>query len=436
MKLEGTTRDVATSIWDERYDKGETACGKEADGTDPIDYTQHDFLYRYLVCKPLTGIPTSESYDFLMRSIFNLVTPKLVLAVGSGLGFAEQRLVSEGIVERIEAYELSSVAVASANERLVAAGLADRMVMHAGNVIDAGLEENSFDAVFVNAALHHFFNVEEMMDLFYKVLKPGGILVYNEYVGPDHHMYHDKVMATLDKINDCLDEKFRYDVLRNEIRSLVPRATLEWMLEMDPSEGVHASKILPLTYQKFDVVQRFDFGGTLMRPFWVGILNNFDFTDYKDQTIARLIGLIEELLIDSGEIPNYHTIVAARKGQRDLSKKLIDNEILSYKTHDYETEKLVSSIVDAQSVATCVNHTDENWVGGVIRGGSLRLLLADSRQALDLLKRGKRIVLSQSKTCMIDAIEHVGNNIIVSCRDATFDRSEIQAPARFWVSEF
>lgn len=427
--------DTATSIWNRRYDDGDAACAREPDGTDVIDYTQHDFLNRHLVSKPLTGIPTRESFDFLMGSLFGLVQAKRVLAIGSGLGFAEQALITSGVVDNIDAYELSETAVASARQRLVEAGLDQRLVMHAGDVLKAGLEEGTYDAVFVSAAIHHFFNIEEMMDFIHMVLKPGGVLIYNEYVGPDHHIYHDKVMSYADKINACLDSKFRFDALRNEIRQAVPRATLDWMLEMDPSEGVHSSMILPLTYQKFEVIQRFDFGGTLMRPFWVGILPNFDFSDYKDQTIARLIGLIEELLLDSGLIPTYHTIIAARKTSDGATKPLIDNEILSYKNHGIEVDKLSPTIFHAENVISCADFTDENWLHGVSRGGPLRLLVVESPGTLCALAKNDLIVLGPKKTAKINSIEVIRGKVILNCSAETFKRHEVAAPNMFWVTK-
>ncbi len=85
------------------------------------------------------------------------------------------------------------------------------------------------------------------------------------------------------------------------------------MMRHDPSEGVHASQIMPLTYRYFDVVDRRDYGGAVMRPFFTGILPNFDWEDPKDQTVARLIVLIEQLLTRHGIIPNYHSHVVARR---------------------------------------------------------------------------------------------------------------------------
>jgi hypothetical protein len=68
------------------------------------------------------------------------------------------------------------------------------------------------------------------------------------------------------------------------------------MLEMDESEGVHSSQILPLTYKYFDVIHRVDYGGTLLRPFFVGILNNFDYTDGTHQSILKSIALMRNLV--------------------------------------------------------------------------------------------------------------------------------------------
>jgi hypothetical protein len=85
------------------------------------------------------------------------------------------------------------------------------------------------------------------------------------------------------------------------------------MLNYDPSEGVHASRILPLTYQYFDVIQRKNYGGAIMRPFFTGILPNFDFDDPKDQTVSRLIIFLEQELTRHGILPHHNTNVVARR---------------------------------------------------------------------------------------------------------------------------
>ena len=135
--------------------------------------------------------------------------------------------------------------------------------------------------------------------------------MYDEYVGPDHHMYHPHVTKIVDEVDACLAPCYRHDHLAGRLREGLPPPSLEWMLQHDPSEGIHASRILPLTYQYFDVLERVDFGGTMVRPFFTGILRNFDWDDPKDRTVAALVVLTEQLLTRYGVVPHYQTAVVA-----------------------------------------------------------------------------------------------------------------------------
>ena len=308
----------AKSIWNQRYAEGDSVCTQNRIEGDPIDYTQHPFLWKHSVAKQLTG---SIEGDPQGKIASKFLTPpaKKILSIGAGMAFAEEQLVSNGFANKIIAYEQSSVAIDAARTRLQQAGLGEKIEMRCGDVMKDNLETGTFDVVFVQAAIHHFYQIDEMFELMHRVLRPGGLLIYDEYVGPDHHLYETEVMKIMDEINDCLAEEYRWDVMRKETRTAAPRATLEQMLHLDPSEGVHSSRILPLTYKWFDVVYRGDYGGSIMRPFWVGILPNFDFSsDPKDQTVARLVILMEQFLTRYGVIPHYHTKVVGRRRDTPL----------------------------------------------------------------------------------------------------------------------
>jgi SAM-dependent methyltransferase len=310
--------DTATSIWDQRYEEGQHVGSQPVVKGDPTDYTQHTFLYQRAVARPQTGSLDGFNLDAVGRR-FLTPPPARVLALGAGMAFTEEHLLRRNYAQRILAYELSGTAVEKARRRLADAGLSDRIELRSADVLEEGLPSGAFDAVFVQAAIHHFDRIEEMFALMHRVLRPGGLLVYDEYVGPDHHLYHAEVLAIMDEINACLAPQYRWDALAHQTRTIQPRPSLEWMLQQDPSEGVHASRILPLTYQWFDVVHRADYGGTIMRPFFTGILPNFDFEDPKDQTVASLIVLIEQLLTRHGVIPHYHTSVVARRREAPLA---------------------------------------------------------------------------------------------------------------------
>jgi SAM-dependent methyltransferase len=304
--------DDAKAKWNERYQVGELACTQEQVIGDPIDYTQHPFLWKHSVAERLTGSPDLNPAD-LIAARFLSPPAKRGLAIGSGMAFFEEWLVKAGHVETIDAFEYSEAAVAGAKRRLADLGLADKVRMFSGDVTKASIQPASYDLIVVQAAIHHFFEIDEMFQFMHSTLKPGGLLIYDEYVGPDHMQYEPKVIELLNLIDNCLAEKYRFDHQRGAIRTQPPYATMAQMLDMDPSEGVHASRILPLTYQYFDVLHRGDYGGTFMRPFFTGILPNFDFTTPADQTIAKLIILIEALMMEQSTVPSHHTRVVAKR---------------------------------------------------------------------------------------------------------------------------
>ena len=304
--------DGATDIWDSRYDKGGTAVTEIGNVGDPIDYTSHPFIWKESIAKTLTGDFDGDPNLELGQRIFK--TPaKNMLAIGSGLAGVEEWYVICGFVENCVAYEASQVAVDKANERIKNNNRADKIQVICGDVLDANIPDETYDVVFVQAAIHHFFEIEEMYKFMHRVLKPGGLLLFDEYVGPDHLLFDDFTLDLMDEIDGCLSEKYRFDSPHNEFRTGVRRPTLKQMLEMDPSEGVHSSDILPLTYQYFEIIERLDYGGTILRPFFTGILNNFNFEKSEDQTIIRLIVLLEKLLTRHSIIQHSNTRIVARK---------------------------------------------------------------------------------------------------------------------------
>jgi SAM-dependent methyltransferase len=312
------TQSDATSIWDSRYVEGEHVGTQAHVQDDPIDYTQHKFLYRHSIAKPTTGSLDGWPVDSFARK--HLVPPpKRVLAIGSGMAFIEEHLLAQGLAEHITAYEMSPSAVAAARARVADKPYASRLDIRSADVLTEDLADGSFDMVFVQAAIHHFFDIEPMFQLMHRVLRPDGLLWYDEYIGPDHHMYDRHVMDILNEIDDCLAPQYRWDVLAGRQRTQVPEPSLDFMMQHDPSEGVHASEILPLTYKYFDVIERQDYGGAVMRPFFTGILPNFNWDDPKDQTIARLIILYEQVLTRHGVIPSYHSMVLGRRREEPLA---------------------------------------------------------------------------------------------------------------------
>jgi ubiquinone/menaquinone biosynthesis C-methylase UbiE len=304
-------QDFANEVWNERYSKTDAAGQLEHADCDPLDYTRHPFIYGHAISEPLTG---KVDRFWLDEICDRYLTPAagVVLSLGCGTAIHEEHMLSRGFAERIIAYDMSSEAIAAARRRLDATQWGPSIDLRCGDPLADGLPTGGIDVILVEAAIHHFVEIERMFELMHRILKPGGLLIYDEYVGPDHHQHPPELIALLDRVNGCLAEPYRRDFESGAPREHVEATPLQWMLSYDPTEGVHASRILPLTYQYFDVIERRDYGGTILRPFFCRILRNWDFSDPKDQTVARLIILLEQELTRRGAIPTHQTLVVAR----------------------------------------------------------------------------------------------------------------------------
>lgn len=129
----------------------------------------------------------------------------------------------------------------------------------------------------------------------------------------DLQQYPPELEMLLGRINACLVPDLRRDFETTEVRESVEACPIEVQLQRDPTEGVHASDILPLTYRYFEVIvpprlRRYDRSAAFQpHPAQLAARER-----PKDQTIAQLIVLLEHELLRAGVIPTHNTIVVAR----------------------------------------------------------------------------------------------------------------------------
>ena len=68
--------------------------------------------------------------------------------------------------------------------------------------------------------------------------------------------------------------------------------------------------------ERFHVIQRRDFGGTILHILLQDIVGNFDAGDEEGATILRLLLYVEKLLIRERVIPSDFTLIVAAKHKR------------------------------------------------------------------------------------------------------------------------
>jgi len=85
------------------------------------------------------------------------------------------------------------------------------------------------------------------------------------------------------------------------------------MIHSDPSEAIESSKILPLLYETFNVIEVKEFGGTILHLLFDGIAHNFSSEDMETKFWLKACIDIEDQLLSSGDIKSDFIIAVCEK---------------------------------------------------------------------------------------------------------------------------
>jgi len=94
-------------------------------------------------------------------------------------------------------------------------------------------------------------------------LASGGLLIANEYVGPNQLQWTDKQVRVINEVMGLLPDRYRRRI-SNPLeykRDFPGPSPLEEMNRLDPTEAVHAEEIVPLVRKVFHLLEFKPFGG-------------------------------------------------------------------------------------------------------------------------------------------------------------------------------
>jgi hypothetical protein len=144
-------------------------------------------------------------------------------------------------------------------------------------------------------------------------LTDDGIFIVQEYVGPSRFQSSEEAIELMNRVLDTLPEELRVEPGTKTVRRAFRPASAEAVAAADPSEAIRSAEIVPLLEERFEIVYRADFGGTLLHLPLADILVNFDPDDPKDAALVDLMSLYEETLIERGVLESDFTYIAARR---------------------------------------------------------------------------------------------------------------------------
>lgn len=240
------------------------------------------------------------------------------LSLGCGSGAVVVDALQLGIVQEMEGIDIAEGAVSVASERAARAGLAERARFRAGNVNEMPIG-GPLDLIVFEQSLHHVDALGRVLDRCHEALAPDGLLVINEYVGPDRFQWNDEVQRLMDALLQRLPDALRRNPETGSLKRHMQRASPQAVIDVDPSEAIHSSDILAACAARFELLEMRRFGGTLLQFLLADIAANFDPAEERDVALLRLMTLLETELIRCGAIDSDFVYAVYRRRSAPLS---------------------------------------------------------------------------------------------------------------------
>jgi SAM-dependent methyltransferase len=241
--------------------------------------------------------------------------PNRVLTVGCGDGALDRKLAAIGGFSRLDGIDLAPGAIEAARDAAHQHGL-DHLSYA---VLDIEAEDPPgapYDAIVFSSSLHHVSDLEGVLERCSRSLAEHGVLVVNEYVGPDRFALPDREREVIQAAFRLIPERYRRSLWWENTGELLGSAPLPDPLEVareDPSESVRSSEIPGQVARVFDVLEDNPIGGTVLQFGLHTIAGHFTDDDPASVEVLEMLFAIEDALIAGGEISSHFRLMVARR---------------------------------------------------------------------------------------------------------------------------
>ena len=310
--------------------------------------------------RKISSSPDIDWVEYTVRKHFKDRLPlDRCLSLGCGVGQLERSLARLGAFRRCDAYDVSEGALREAKAKAERAGFTNINYSRA-DVNRLELPHNVYDAVWTYGAMHHFEELEYACAQIQAALKPAGLLVINEYVGPARFQFPSRQKEVVNLCLRLLPARYRtlmteavaWEAEKSEARKRFRRflsdirdrtsgafsrlihrhreiragktsggriyreavgfPTVDEVIADDPSESARSNEILKLLERDFQIVERTDWGGNIPQFLLAGIAGNFTDEDRCSRLLVKMLWNIEDTLLKCGEFDSDFVYLVAR----------------------------------------------------------------------------------------------------------------------------
>jgi ubiquinone/menaquinone biosynthesis C-methylase UbiE len=260
----------------------------------------------------VSGDPAVDYVDYICATHLAGRSQLTALSLGCGTGAKELRWGQTGLFTTVSGFDFAQSRIELAQERTETAGLGDVMDFRVADVFAVSVEPQSVDVVLFDDSLHHFKPVRKVLENVRGWLKPDGLLVVREFVGPRAFQWPDRHVEAANGLLALLPPRLRTHYVTGKVKTRVSRPSRLRMRLTDPSEAAESDLITGSVHDLFGVVEEFQLGGTIVHLATMDIAFHFANGEPDSARFLELMFDAEDALLESGDIPSDHMLIIAR----------------------------------------------------------------------------------------------------------------------------
>lgn len=247
-----------------------------------------------------TGDPDQCYEDYTVARYFAGRQNLHMLALGCGIGSHERQFARHACFEHIDACDVAANLVQAAQSLASQAGLTN-IHFAVADVNRMALPPEQYDAVMFHSSLHHFLRLDHLLgEKVYRTLRPGGLVIINEYVGTNRHQWSPCQLAEVNRIlREEIPLQMRRRFKTGHLKRSVSGPGLLRMYLADPSEAAESEAILPVLRRHFTEVELKNLGGNLLMLLLKDIAHHFLAADEATSRLLERLFVLEDAFLRS-----------------------------------------------------------------------------------------------------------------------------------------
>ena len=307
----------------------------------------------------ISGDPSVNWVQHTIKKYFDGRLPLFrCLSLGCGGGRLERQLEALGTFQHCDAYDVAEGAIQQARE-LARSKEINNIAYHIADINKLTLPCDTYDAVWISMAMHHFQELEHVCEQIKNSLKSGGLLILEEYVGPNRFQFPERQKEVanlcLALLPSCYRLKVQHDINQDlistnhkgmkwvisrvidkvkdgDLLGTIQRRVSEYRLRtsgqiaekrvirfpsasdviaVDPSEAIRSEDIIDVLQLDFEIIEKKDFGGNILQFLLADIAGNFSSNQHSKAFLKMLIN-IENTFLECGELESDFAYIVAR----------------------------------------------------------------------------------------------------------------------------